>query len=198
MKQALIIFVRKPEYGKVKTRLAETVGKDKALEIYRELLEHTKEIAAGVGADKFVYYSDAIDKEDLWANHIFFKRVQANDELGARMSQAFEEVFANGYKKAIVIGSDCFELTKEMIEHGFSVLNKKDIVIGPAADGGYYLLGMKTLERTIFQDKAWSSDSVYQQTVTDFKNLSLTFEALPVLRDVDTEADWKASKKTNV
>lgn len=195
MKQALIIFVRKPEFGKVKTRLAATAGNEKALSIYKELLQHTFEITSAIDADKFVFYFDKIEKTDLWNAKNFFKRVQPNDDLGGKMKAAFNELFKEGYEKLIIIGSDCFELTTEIIEDAFESLNQNDLVIGPANDGGYYLLGMKKMHGFIFENKQWSTETVYNETMLQLKKNNFSFFVLPTLTDVDTEEDWLVSKK---
>ena len=195
MKQALIIFVRKPELGKVKTRLAATVGNEKALIIYKELLQHTFDIASATDADKFVFYASEIEKDDRWKAKRFFKEVLSYDDLGAKMKNAFDLVFERGYDKVIIIGSDCFELTASLLNDAFNLLNKKNVTIGPAKDGGYYLLGMKEMFDFLFENKKWSTGTVYSSTVNDLESNNLLYAVLPLLTDVDTEEDWRASKK---
>jgi uncharacterized protein len=194
MKNALIIFVRKPEAGKVKTRLAATLGDEKALDIYRQLLQHTFNVASETVADKFVFYAGEIESHDLWNAEGFYKRLQSDQDLGHKMKTAFEEIFREDYKKVVIIGSDCFELTADMIAEAFVALDKTDMVIGPANDGGYYLLGMKELRASLFENKQWSTESVFGDTVGDFKNYGLSFTTLALLTDVDTEEDWLATK----
>ena len=195
MKEAIIIFVRNPQLGKVKTRLAATLGDEKALNIYKELLQHTKEITAQTTADKYVFYFDKIEGNDLWNDEVFFKRLQSNDELGKKMENAFSELFDKGYEKVLIIGSDCLQLTTLIIEEAFILLNNNDAVIGPAKDGGYYLLGMKKLIGLIFKNKLWSTDTVFDETINDLKADNFSFACLPVLTDIDTEEDWNFSKK---
>ena len=195
MKQAVIIFVRNPQMGKVKTRLAATLGGEKALAIYKELLQHTKEITAPITADKYVFYFNEIAANDLWNDAGFFKRLQSNDELGRKMENAFGELFDKGYKKILIIGSDCLQLTTLIIEEAFILLNNNDAVIGPAKDGGYYLLGMKKLIGLVFENKQWSTDTVFDETIHDLKADNFSFACLPVLTDVDTEEVWNLSKK---
>ncbi len=195
MKNALIVFVRKPEWGKVKTRLAATVGNDVALDIYKELLQHTFNIVKSTPVTKFIYYVNEIEKDDLWNAEGFVKRLQSETDLGSKMKDAFSEVLNEGYKKAIIIGSDCMDLTTAIIVQAFDLLETKDTVIGPAKDGGYYLLGMKNLSPFIFKDKNWSTSSVYNDTVIDMEANGISFGVLPLLNDVDTEDDWLSSKK---
>jgi rSAM/selenodomain-associated transferase 1 len=194
MKTALIIFVRKPELGKVKTRLAATLGDDKALEIYKELLQHTSDIALKTSADKFVFYFNKIEKEDIWDENNFIKKLQSDADLGIKMQDAFSQIFEQGYEKVVIIGSDCFELTNEIISNAFEQLDTNDVVIGPANDGGYYLLGMKKLYPQLFENKQWSTAAVYQQTIADFEKAHIKYHALVTLTDVDTEEDWLATK----
>ena len=185
----LIIFARNPQLGQVKSRLARTVGPDKALHIYRLLLDKTCQVALDSNSDKMVYYSDRIEQEDIWDSQIFRKAVQSNGDLGIRMLNAFHRAFEDGYDKAVIIGTDCFELSPQIINTAFEQLNKSDIVIGPALDGGYYLLGMKTLHSEVFINKNWSTPSVLRDTLRDIRKLGLKPRLLPLLNDVDAEED---------
>lgn len=189
MKNALIIFVRNPEQGKVKTRLAATVGDETALSIYKKLLAHTLHIATAVEADKFIFYAEKIIEHDIWSKEHFCKFKQADGDLGNRMLHAFEIVFSKGYGQSMIIGSDCYELTSAIIEQGFEQLQRNDVVIGPANDGGYYLLGMKKLHPQIFTNKHWSTNTVCAETVHTICELQLSYNTLPVLNDVDEEKD---------
>lgn len=192
--RALIIFVRRPELGKVKTRLAATVGNEKALAIYKELLMHTFMIAQNVNADKHVFYHEEIEENDFWNAEGFTKHTQINADLGVKMQSAFETVLHMGYKNCIIIGSDCFQLTTQLIEDAFTFLEQNDVVIGPANDGGYYLLGMKKMFSFLFTNKEWSTSSVFDDTINDIEKNNLQLAILPELIDVDTEEDWLASK----
>ncbi len=194
MKKALIIFVRNPEKGKVKTRLAATIGEERALSIYLELLTHTHTIAAAADADKFIFYADEVRVDDCWVGARFSKELQGDYDLGRKMKEAFSIVFEKGYQQAIIIGSDCLELSTAIIEEAFEVLKQKDIVLGPAADGGYYLLGMTKLVALIFENKEWSTETVFNQTVEDLQRENISYSALITLTDVDTEADWIKTK----
>lgn len=185
----LIIFYRNPELGKVKTRLAATVGDEKAFAIYLKLASHTREVALQTACDRVVYYSDFIDTEDSWSNDQFKKSLQTGESLGERMKQAFANSFDAGYKRVCIIGTDCPGLTTQIINESFVKLKSNDVVIGPATDGGYYLLGMENFWPTLFENKAWSTDSVLSQTVQDAKQLNLLNFLLPTLTDVDEEKD---------
>jgi rSAM/selenodomain-associated transferase 1 len=186
---ALIIFVRNPVIGKVKTRIAETAGDDTALKVYNQLLKHTAAVAKVVDADKFVFYSNYPELNDVWDNTVYHKYVQQGPSLGEKMQQAFKKMFTAGYKRVCIIGSDCYELTAMTIQNAFTALEKNDAVIGPAADGGYYLLGLIKLIPAVFNNKEWSTATVCAATITDFRNAGCTYELLPVLNDVDRWED---------
>jgi len=188
-KKALLIFIRNPELGKVKTRLSKTIGDDAALTIYTYLLQHTTTITESVKADKFVFYSEKIKKNDFWDNSIFRKKLQEGKNLGNRMENAFTELFLLGYEKAVIVGSDLFDLQAEHIENAFISLDNHDVVIGPAKDGGYYLLGMKRLHKRVFQNKKWGTETVRKNTLQDLQNESVFL--LEELNDIDIYDDMK-------
>ena len=189
MKQALIVFVRHPELGKVKTRLAASIGDEATLIIYKKLLQHTFNITNSIDADKYVFYSDAIISDDLWSSSRYYKLLQQNTDLGNRMKAAFGEVFQNGYQKVCIIGSDCYELSSSIIQQAFDTLNAHDLIIGPAKDGGYYLLAMKDEVKDIFQNIEWSTEKVLQQTIEVINQKGHSYYLLPQLSDVDTIED---------
>lgn len=184
-----MIFVKNPIPGKVKTRLAKTMGDKKALEIYNILLQQTHKVTEKLAVDKAVFYSDEIIKDDIWEESNYQKYVQEGSDLGKRMLNAFKSAFHKGYRKAIVIGSDCFDLTPKIIKDAFDALPQNNFVIGPTHDGGYYLLGMATLYATIFKNKRWSSDEVLHDTLVDIRNMNGSYKLLKELTDIDTEED---------
>lgn len=185
----LIIFYRNPEMGKVKTRLASSIGDAKAFSIYLLLAEHTRRITEHLGVHKVVFYSDYIDVDDSWPHGVYQKRLQMGSELGERMEKAFKSGFSEGYKSICIIGTDCLELTRNIIEEAFRKLLTHDIVIGPANDGGYYLLGMNYFYNKLFRNKRWSSNTVLADTLADTRMLGLTSWQLETLTDVDEEKD---------
>ena len=190
MDKGLLIFVKNPEKGKVKTRLAATVGDDKALRIYKELLRHTREVALAVNAKRYLFYSQQIQINDDWAKADFEKRLQVNGDLGVKMTAAFQEVLRE-QSGAIIIGSDCASLTSELVNEACEALNSYDFVIGPAMDGGYYLLGMNTFETRLFEDIEWSTESVCARTLKRINALGKQVYILPTLSDIDYEEDWQ-------
>ncbi|MCH2489274.1 MAG: TIGR04282 family arsenosugar biosynthesis glycosyltransferase [Flavobacteriales bacterium] len=188
-KSALIIFTRNPELGKCKTRLAATVGDESALNIYCFLLDHTVAITSPLTVDKFVFYSEALRKEDRWDTSIFRKKTQKGDDLGQRMHNAFVEIFELGYEQAIIIGSDMYDLSSEELALAFTELNTHDFVVGPAKDGGYYLLGMTQPNEALFQNKKWGSDTVLEATMTNLKDQN--YKLLAEKNDIDYFEDVK-------
>lgn len=194
MKQALLIFAKNLLYGEVKTRLAATAGNDVAFSVYKKLLLHTKEITKNLITDKIVFYSTKIEEQDIWNNEIFKKNIQSGNDLGERMQNAFAYAFENKYEDVIIIGTDCFELTPAIITDAFTYLKNYDVVIGPAEDGGYYLLGMKKLQAEMFQNILWSTPHVLQQTLSVCKKQNLNYQLLQRLSDIDDEEDMAKTK----
>lgn len=183
----LIIFIKNPEKGKVKTRLAASIGEDKALEAYRMMLRHTRETALAVDAQRHLYYTAFVDRNDEWAPADFNKQLQSDGDLGQKMENAFAEVLPQG--PAVIIGSDCLDLAPAHLETAFQALETHDFVIGPAMDGGYYLLGMRSLTPALFRDKSWSTETVFPDTVADIHRMEKSLYLLPELSDVDYESD---------
>jgi rSAM/selenodomain-associated transferase 1 len=194
-KQALIIFTKNIAFGRVKTRLAATIGNDKALKIYLQLIQHTYLITHQLKTDRIVFYSDKIEANDIW-NDGYKKQLQHGNDLGERMMNAFQNVFQNDYSCAIIIGTDCPELDEKMVMNAFEVLDKYDVVIGPSADGGYYLLGMKTMHEQLFKNIQWSTNIVLQTTSERCNANNLSYFLLKELHDVDEENDLQYLKKT--
>jgi uncharacterized protein len=189
-KRLLMLFVRNPELGKVKTRLAASVGPEIALDIYLHLLRHTRDITQALPLDKVVYYSERIEENDLWPDQLYQKKLQpAASDLGEKMKAAFETAFADGYTSVVIIGSDCQQLTPDIINEAFDRLENHEVVIGPALDGGYYLLGMKHLHLELFENKRWSTEHVFPDTLYDIERLHLSHTLLPYLSDVDKLED---------
>ena len=165
------------------------MGEERALAIYFVLSSHTRSTASSIDCDRVVYYSDYVDREDNWSNEEYLKNLQEGDELGRKMMHAFEWGFRQHYKRVCIIGTDCMELTPAILKDAFETLARKDVVIGPAVDGGYYLLGMNQFIPQLFINKKWSTETVYNDTVQDLKRLRYTYGLLPTLRDIDHETD---------
>ena len=188
-KNLLLIFTRNPEFGKVKKRLAASIGDSAALEIYTSLLQHTAEITRKLPVDKEVCYSEKTEENDSWDDKIYNKRVQKGKDLGERMKNAFQAGFAAGYTNIIIIGSDLYDLNQEDLQKAFGALRNSDYVIGPALDGGYYLLGMKSMNAAVFVNKPWSTKTVFQETLKDLNEKEITL--LDTRNDIDYVEDLK-------
>ncbi|MFK5974142.1 MAG: TIGR04282 family arsenosugar biosynthesis glycosyltransferase [Flavobacteriaceae bacterium] len=191
-KSLLLIFTRNPELGKCKTRLAATIGDQSALDIYNFLLRHTVAITKDVPTAKHVYYSEEIWKNDIWDESFFNKKLQKGLDLGERMANAFLEGFEAGYKKICIVGSDMFDLNGSDIENAFLMLNENNFVIGPATDGGYYLLGMTAFNVKLFKNKKWGTETVLKNTQSDLRNEKVYL--LKTRNDIDRYEDIKDIK----
>jgi rSAM/selenodomain-associated transferase 1 len=193
MSNAVIIFIRAPLQGKVKTRLAKTLGDEKAAGFYRLCIEgiisESSQLSREV--EKYVFFAEPFYgyKTDHLAGLGFKIEVQEGESLGQRLCGAFNRVFESGVQKAIIVASDVPDLTTDIIKKAFSSLDKSDVVIGPCYDGGYYLIGMKQLHKELFSDISWGTERVFQQTLVVIKENGLIVEQLPILIDVDTEED---------
>ena len=183
------------ELGNVKTRLANLIGDQNALIVYEALVDKTRETIEHLSVKKAIYYSNYIDEYDKFSNDKFSKRLQLGDDLGNRMQNTFQSVFNLGFKKAVIIGSDCWDLTPEIIEVAFEELDSHDFVLGPAVDGGYYLMGMKEMLSDVFNNKQWSTANVLVDTLIDIDNAYKTKALLPTLSDVDYLSDLPAELK---
>ncbi|MEQ6120128.1 TIGR04282 family arsenosugar biosynthesis glycosyltransferase [Reichenbachiella sp. MALMAid0571] len=185
----LIIFIKNPEKGKVKTRLAREVGDERALEIYKQLLDHTHSITTDLKVEKVLYYSTKIDIGDQWELGDYKKRIQEGNDLGDKMSNAFQAGFDNGNQPICIIGSDCFEINEPILAEAFEKLKEYDFVIGPAKDGGYYLLGMREPAPQLFANKTYSTPKVCAEAIHEIQQMSKTCFLLPTLSDIDTLKD---------
>ncbi len=190
MSLVLLIFIKNPRLCFVKTRLARTAGDAEALRIYRILLEKTRQASLEVNVQRWLFYSDFIETADEWSGTQFRKLLQNGADLGLRMENAFRLAFEAGAQKALIVGSDCPALSGDVLQQAFDALDTADFALGPTPDGGYYLLGMKELESSLFRDMAWSTETVLTETLKKIREAGRTFELLPELPDVDTEADW--------
>ncbi len=188
-KNLLIIFTKNPKLGKCKTRLAKSIGDTAALEVYKKLLQHTAKVTQDLSADKVVFYNiEPIDQDDFSSTY-FSKKTQRGNDLGEKMSNAFQEGFQNNYEKVVIIGSDLYDLQTGDIDEAFLQLTHNDYVIGPAKDGGYYLLGMKKFTPEVFQEINWSTATVLKETLHILKNKKVAL--LTQKNDIDTIDDIK-------
>ena len=195
----LLIFARVPALGRVKSRLAAGVGQPAALAIYHELLAITRTAAEDAEVSTTVWLADTAGPEPTtaeareWAK--MTTRCQADGDLGERMTAAFAAAFAAGASRVAIIGTDCPGLRADHLTQAFALLAEHDVVLGPATDGGYYLLGLRQPQPELFQNKEWSTATVLSDTVADARRLGRRVALLPELRDVDTAEDlaiWRA------
>jgi hypothetical protein len=189
----LLVFTRNATLGRVKTRLAASIGDAEALKVHKALMQQTINQTSQCTCDKVVYYSDAIDANDLFSKNEFRQEVQSGKELGARMQGAFTAEFSHGYTSIVIIGTDCPELDEASISLAFKQLEVSDVVVGPALDGGYYLLGLSAMHNELFEGIAWSTSSVLSETIQIAERLSLSMAFTPEKRDIDTFEDLTSS-----
>lgn len=196
--ELLIIFTKNPVLGKVKTRLGSAIGDEEALRVHKALVKETIVKINQCHCDKVVYFSDRIDADSIFSEYGFRQEVQTQGDLGKRMQHAFEKEFAKGYTSIVIIGTDCPELDDASISLAFKLLEDKDVVLGPADDGGYYLLGLTKLHQELFDGIPWSTSTVFQSTVDCVNRLSLSLGLTAKKQDIDTLDDLKKSAFGNV
>ena len=195
-KELIIVFVKNIKLGKVKTRLAKTIGNQAAFEVYSELVKITEEATKKTESDKRIYFSDTII-ETKWGTH--FKAVQEGSDLGERMKNAFKKGFEDGYERIVLIGSDLPEISSTHIEQGLQNLKNNEVTFGPAIDGGYYLVGMSKMHAYVFDNKPWSQPNLLKLTLSELEQKNISYALLEPLNDIDTFEDLEASTfyKTN-
>lgn len=191
--EQLIILLKAPRPGEVKMRIAKTTGAAKACAVYREMVEVLlRSLDSLRGVQLRFAPDDASDEMTPWLHKGWSAEAQGEGDLGQRLERAFGDAFASGAQRVVVIGSDCPEVGAEDIRAAWKELKSHDLVIGPAVDGGYWLIGLRAPQPELFREMAWSSDQVLAQTLTRAKSLGLRIQLLRILADIDTEADWNA------
>jgi len=193
MKKAIIIFQKNLELGKVKTRIAATVGDENALKIYTILVNHTHAEIQKTEADKFLFFSNYLDEDVKWS-HCNLHEQEGND-LGLRMFNAINKVKAMGVESIVVIGTDCYEFTSKHLNDAFLALESNDYCIGPAIDGGYYLIGTNRADEEVFLNKEWSTATVFEEAKANIKAIGKSVGILEILPDVDYEEDLKTLRQ---
>lgn len=193
-RRAILVFVRAPQPGRVKTRLAAAIGDHAALRVYRRLAEHTlAQVRALVAEDVEVrvHYApaDAGDAVRAWLGAGPAYLPQADGDLGARMMDAFARAFAGGVERVVIVGSDLPEVSASVLRRAFGLLDAHPAVIGPAKDGGYYLLGLRGMIGGIFEGITWSTSAVLEATLDRFHAAGIDPARLEELADVDTVDD---------
>ncbi len=193
---ALIVFIKNFQSGKVKTRIAQSLGDEKALHIYRQLCTFTIREVRKTGLPTYFYFSEYIDDDfledqelDATTGH-YHCSVQTPSDLGNRMAHAFRDVLPH-HPGAFIMGTDCPYFHSDHMLKAVKILGglDSDVVIGPANDGGYYTLGMKE-NHDLFSGVEWSTEHVLTQTISKIKDSNLQHTLLPMLNDLDFETDW--------
>jgi len=189
---ALVIFVKDARRGHVKTRLASSLGEDKALSIYLALCERVRNVCLGFSGKCYVYYSEYIPPEpDVWEDDFFIKRKQYPvADLGLRMQAAFNELLPV-HSSVRLIGTDIPHLSNDLLEESILLLKNTDVILGPSDDGGYYLIGMKKTNDFLFNNMTWSVDTVLSETIQRISMNNKTYHLLKTLPDIDTADDWE-------
>ena len=188
-KEVVLVFQKNEVLGKVKTRLAVGVGEEQALEIYRQLLAKTYHALSDVSVSITTYFSEFIPENPIHSAEN--KLVQLGQDLGERMKNAFAENFESGMEKVVLIGTDCPSLEGIHLSQAFEALDQSDLVLGPARDGGYYMIGMKRRADFLFEGITWSTELVLSQTLALAAAQGMQTSLLPVLEDIDTLEDWE-------
>ena len=197
--RCLLFFIKNPQKGQVKKRLAAAIGDEMAVRLYKRFL---LEMLSTLNKGTFLFYLcvypvDALESLKAWLGEDYLYMPQQGENLGERMKNAFTEALAMNFKRVVLIGSDIPSLPLEFIEEAFMSLEKKDVVIGPSADGGYYLVGFRDRKFSprAFKGIPWSTERVFEETMKIFEHEGLTVHTLKMLRDIDTVQDlrnyWK-------
>ncbi|EQA37328.1 transferase 1, rSAM/selenodomain-associated [Leptospira inadai serovar Lyme str. 10] len=188
----LHIFLKNPIAGRVKTRLAEHIGEKAALEVYLALVKKTRECVLPLDIPKILWFDSFLpdsSESEIWGNSPLITKVQQGGDLGEKMRNAFLYSFHNGYSSAVLIGSDCAELQEFHIKEAFRILHEKEVVFGPAKDGGYYLIGLKKDFPELFHGIQWSTSTVLHASLEKVRQAGRNVGLLPVLSDIDTLKD---------
>ena len=188
-KEVVLVFQKNEVLGKVKTRLASGMGELRALEIYRHLVQMTYSALAEVPVSIWTYFSDFIP--ETVNSPIAKSFAQEGQDLGERMAGAFARSFELGMDKVVLIGTDCPTLQSQHLNEAFEALTHSDLVLGPATDGGYYLIGMKRRADYLFEGISWSTSQVLTETLNVASQHGLTTTLLQELNDIDTSEDWE-------
>jgi rSAM/selenodomain-associated transferase 2/rSAM/selenodomain-associated transferase 1 len=193
-KKGLFMFLKYPEKGKVKTRLAQSVGDIKAVELYKEFVEELLAKLQKQNYDLHLFFTPTEREKEIkeWLDTDLPLHPQKGDDLGERMNHAFLEMFNLGYDTCVITGSDCPDVPAEVFDEAFDALESNKAVIAPTKDGGYYLLGFQrdNLCEKVFQHISWSTEKVFQQTITILNHEGYTPTTLRQWQDIDTIEDF--------
>ena len=190
----LTIFTRYPEPGLTKTRLISALGEEGAAKLQKELTEKTiqkiEQLVKSSTIEPVICFEggDLVSMQN-WLGPDRLYQSQGQGNLGEKLKKAFDDAFAAGAQRVVTIGCDCPGLSKKIVGRAFDALYMKDLVLGPATDGGYYLIGIKYPVDALFEDIPWGTDKVFEKTVSLAQQLDLSIEILEELHDVDRPED---------
>jgi rSAM/selenodomain-associated transferase 1 len=195
--ETLLLFVRYPEAGRVKTRLIPALGADGAAALYERMAEAIARRIGGLrrpGLRRVALVEPAqrLAAVGAWLGDGFAFDAQVEGDLGVRLGAAFAAAFEDGARRVVAIGSDCLDLTPELLGEAFDALDRMDAVVGPALDGGYYLIGLRRPIPAAFAAIPWSSADTLATTLDRLQDNGASVHLLRPLRDLDTPADLDA------
>ncbi|MBV6627434.1 MAG: TIGR04282 family arsenosugar biosynthesis glycosyltransferase [Rivularia sp. (in: Bacteria)] len=193
-KQHLIIFTRYPQPGKTKTRLIPALGAEGAANLQRQMTEHTlskvKKFQESTGISFEIRFADGnLQLMQNWLGTEFNYRLQGEGDLGKRMENSFLNAFEGGAQQVAIVGIDCPGLNNQVLTEAFQKIQNSDLILGPAVDGGYYLIALKRAIGELFINIDWGTAKVLQQTVDIAQQLNLSVAYLRTLADVDRPED---------
>ena len=187
----LIIFVKAPRLGNVKTRLAESIGEHAACAAYQTLVARlVKNLDRLPGVELRFSPDDAAEEIRPWLRHDWLLSPQGPGDLGKKLNRAFQESFAAGATRVVLIGSDCPAIVAADIEMAWATLATHDVVLGPAADGGYWLIALRQPQPNLFESIPWSTEKAFETTMARAHEAGLSLHCLRTLSDVDLIEDW--------
>lgn len=191
--KVILIFLRAPQLGKVKSRLAKIIGPELALSLYRCFVRDTLETARGVGIPVHICFYPAESSETVisWLGNGFIYHPQTGSHLGRRMADAFLHAFQSGFNQAVLIGTDIPDLPRDILSDALNALQSNDAAIGPSADGGYYLIGFNAngYLPAVFEGISWGKKSVFADTMRIFETFNHKVYKAPMWRDIDEYED---------
>ncbi len=191
--ERLIVFLKAPREGQVKTRLAESIGAPAATAAYRQLVETLLSALEPLSEVQLCFSPpDAQVEIQNWLRRDWTAIPQTDGDLGQRLQGAFETAFETGAQRVVVIGSDCPTVTPDDIQNAWEALKTHEVVLGPASDGGYWLIGLRQPQPALFRQMIWSTDTVLVETLERARRLQLSVHLLREQTDIDTEREWEA------
>lgn len=193
-RDAVIVFLKAPIAGEVKTRLSPRIAPASAALLYRAMVEDLLARLDRIASiDLLIHHTPESSRGAIarWLGPHRRLARQRGTDLGARMSNAFRSAFLAGYHRVVIVGSDVPELTGRIVRSGIAALIPHDVALGPAHDGGYYLIGLREPRPGLFREMRWSTRGVRTETVRRIERLGLTRAELPPLEDIDTYASLR-------